>query len=100
MTFDLRTLDDLALLRESHDLECKLAQGQNGHGEVPKDFWLTYSAMANARGGVVLLGVREKDGAFSIAGLTISPSRITRVPRTMAPAGGRSRHGSRRRLSG
>ena len=75
MTFDLRTLDDLALLRESHDLECKLAQGQNGHGEVPKDFWLTYSAMANARGGVVLLGVREKDGAFSIAGLT-NPAKV------------------------
>ena len=36
--FALRTLDDLDLLRETHELECKLAQGQNGQGEVPKDF--------------------------------------------------------------
>jgi len=56
--FALRTLDDLDLLRETHELECKLAQGQNGQGEVPKDFWSTYSAMANAHGGAVLLGVR------------------------------------------
>ena len=67
--FDLRTLDDLSQLAETDELECKLAQGQDGKGEIPKDFWLTYSAMANAHGGVVLLGVREKDGRFSIAGL-------------------------------
>lgn len=68
--FDLNSLEDLSLLRESVDLECKLAQGQNGQGEIPKEFWPTYSAMANAHGGVVLLGVREKDGTFSIAGLS------------------------------
>ena len=68
--FDLNTLEDLSLLRESVDLECKLAQGQNGQGEIPKDFWFSYSAMANAYGGVVLLGVRERDGEFSIAGLS------------------------------
>lgn len=67
--FDIQQLDDLQLLRETHTLECKLAQGQNGQGEVPKDFWLTYSAMANAHGGIVLLGVREKEGTFTIAGL-------------------------------
>ena len=44
---ELHTLDDLALLRETVDLECKLALGATGQGEVPKDFWLTYSAMAN-----------------------------------------------------
>ena len=67
--FDLHSLDDLLILAETAELECKLAQGQDGKGEVPKDFWPTYSAMANAYGGVVLLGVREKDGVFSIAGL-------------------------------
>jgi len=61
--------EDLPLLRESTDLECKLAQGQDGQGELPKDFWPTYSAMANAQGGVVLLGVREKAGQFSVAGV-------------------------------
>jgi len=65
----IRVPDDLLNLRETHEVECKLAQGQNGQGEVPKDFWPTYSAMANAHGGVVLLGVREKDGLFTVAGL-------------------------------
>lgn len=69
MAFDLQTLDDLGLLAESAELECKLAQGQDGQGELPKDFWPTYSAFANTHGGVVLLGVREKNRQFSIAGL-------------------------------
>lgn len=73
--FDLHTLDDLQLLRETLELECKLAQGQSGQGELPKDFWPTYSAMANAHGGVVLLGVREKDGVLSIAGLA-NPAKV------------------------
>lgn len=75
MTFDLHTLEDINLLGESLELECKLAQGQDGSGEVPKDFWLTYSAMANAQGGVVLLGVQEKAGLFSVAGLK-NPTRV------------------------
>lgn len=65
----------LAGLSESHELECKLAKGQDGQGEVPKDFWPTYSAMANAHGGVVLLGVREKTGVFSVAGLP-NPAKV------------------------
>lgn len=69
------SFEDLALLRETVELECKLAQGQNGQGEVPKDFWPTYSAMANAHGGVVLLGVREKDGMFSIVGIP-NPAKV------------------------
>ena len=73
--FDIHSLDDLAALRESHELECKLAKGQDGQGEVPKDFWPTYSAMANAHGGVVLLGVREKNGVFSVAGLP-NPAKV------------------------
>ena len=72
---DLRTLDDLALLRETVDLECKLAQGASGDGEVPKDFWPTYSAMANTQGGVVLLGVREHQGQFSAAGIR-NPAKV------------------------
>lgn len=51
---DIRTLADLSLLAESVTLECKLAQEQDGKGELPKDFWPTYSAMANMHGGVVL----------------------------------------------
>ena len=71
--FSPTSLEDLALLRETVELECKLAQGQNGQGEVPKDFWPTYSAMANAHGGVVLLGVREKDGCFPLQAYPTQP---------------------------
>lgn len=67
--FDIHTLDDLHPLREAHELECKLAQGRGDQGELPKNFLPTYSAMANAHGGAVLLGVREKEGVFLIAGL-------------------------------
>lgn len=61
---------DLANLAESADLECKAAQGKDGRGELPEDFWRTYSAMANGEGGVVLLGVQEKPrGSFKAIGL-------------------------------
>lgn len=58
MSLNPHTLEDLPSLVESVELECKLAQGRDGKGELPKDFWLTYSAFANTQGGVVLLGVR------------------------------------------
>ena len=62
--------DDLAVLAESADLECKAAQGADGQGELPTDFWKSYSAMANTQGGIILLGVQEKPrGAFRVAGL-------------------------------
>lgn len=67
--FELNYVDDLALLAETVELECKLAQGEDGKGAVPKDFWPTYAAMANTHGGVVLLGVREKGGEFAVAGI-------------------------------
>ncbi|MCA8211765.1 MAG: RNA-binding domain-containing protein [Burkholderia contaminans] len=46
-------------LGESVDVEFKRAGGRDGKGEVPKEFWPTYSAMANTEGGEILLGVEE-----------------------------------------
>ena len=63
-------LADLSALSEGVDLECKAAQGRDGRGELPEDFWRSYSALANTEGGVVLLGVREKPrGTFAVVGL-------------------------------
>lgn len=63
-------LDDLSALAEACDLECKAAQGRDGRGELPEDFWRSYSAMANADGGVILLGVQEKPrGHFKAIGI-------------------------------
>lgn len=71
----LHTLDDLAQMAESVTLECKLAQGRDGKGELPLDFWPTYSSMANTHGGVVLLGIRESKGKFTVAGIE-NPDKI------------------------
>lgn len=62
---NMKSTEDLEQLRESFELECKLASGRDGKGELPNDFWKSYSAMANTSGGVVLLGVKEKDGKFT-----------------------------------
>lgn len=64
------TLSDIASLYESVDLECKAAQGRDGTGELPLSFWETYSAMANAEGGEVYLGIEElSPGKFSVKGI-------------------------------
>jgi ATP-dependent DNA helicase RecG len=62
-------------LSEGIDIEAKLAQGQHGKGEVPKSVWETYSAFANTEGGLILLGVREKDDLFEPIGID-EPDRV------------------------
>lgn len=62
---------DIRDLAEDSDLEVKKAIGRDGKGELPKDFFKTYSAMANSYGGVILLGIEEKPkGSFHVAGIT------------------------------
>lgn len=72
---EINTIADLELLRETVDLECKLAAGRDGLGAVPESFWATYSAMANTQGGVVLLGIRERNGQFEVAGIA-HPAKV------------------------
>ena len=63
-------------LREDIDTEAKLAAGRDGKGALPSDFWETYSAFANTDGGVILLGVSEKeDGVFEVVGVE-EPDRV------------------------
>ena len=42
---------------------------KRARGGVPADFWPSYSSVANTDGGVIILGVREKDGKREIEGL-------------------------------
>ncbi len=50
---------------ESMQLEYKSAKGG-----FPDSFWETYSAFANTEGGIIILGVREKDFSLLADGLT------------------------------
>ena len=53
------------LPEEYHEIEYK--SGKDG---FPKELWKTYSAFANANSGIIIIGVKEKRGKFSIEGLT------------------------------
>lgn len=72
----LLTLDDIAAVRETWNIECKLAQGRDGHGALPEDIWETYSAFANTQGGDIFLGLRELGpGKYELAGIR-DPGRV------------------------
>jgi len=72
---EFHSLEDISLLSESVSIECKLARGRDGKGAVPDSFWQTYSAFANTDGGVVLFGLREYNGHFTVEGIE-APERL------------------------
>ena len=76
---EIKTLEDIALLSESAFLECKLAAGRDGKGALPRDFWESYSALANTEGGVVLLGLKQKGDHFELHGI----KRIEKVQKEL-----------------
>ncbi len=68
---NIKTQEDITLLNETSDLECKRAGGRDGRGKLPIDFWETYSAMANSDGGTVLLGIKQKGFRFELKGIEL-----------------------------
>ncbi len=68
----------IAALTEGLDFEVKKASGRDGQGQLPENFFDTYSSMANAEGGVVLLGIEEKpDHTFDVTGI-INTAKVTK----------------------
>ena len=66
----VQTLADIKALKETWQVECKLAQGRDGYGSLPEDIWETYSAFANTQGGDIFLGLRERGpGDYQLAGI-------------------------------
>src|SRR5689334_6255723 len=73
MNLELFQITDLT---EGLDFEAKKALGRNGQGQLPENFFETYSAMANSEGGVVLLGVEEIRGkSWNVVGIP-NPSKV------------------------
>ena len=56
---------NLLQLREGTEIEYKSAKGG-----FPGSFWETFSAFANSQGGVIVLGVKERNGKLIPDGLT------------------------------
>ena len=67
---EIKTLEDISALSENYEVECKLAAGKDGKGELSKDFWPTYSAFANSYGGDVILGLKETRKGFRLNGIS------------------------------
>jgi len=68
---EIKTLDDISALSENYEVECKLAAGKDGKGELPKDFWPTYCSFANSYGGDVILGLKEPNKGLNSTGSVI-----------------------------
>lgn len=51
---------------ESEEVEYKLAEGG-----FPDEFWKTYSAFANSKGGIIVLGVKERKNEFIFEGIPL-----------------------------
>lgn len=59
------SLERLATYKENRGLEVK-----SGRGGLPSSLWETYSAFANSEGGVIVLGVNEKEhGRLVVEGM-------------------------------
>lgn len=57
----------LALLNMGENGEIEFKEAKN---YLPKSIWSTYSALANTKGGIIILGIIEKGkGQFEISGI-------------------------------
>ena len=60
-----RKIESLAFNEENAEIEYKSALGG-----IPASLWESYSAFANTNGGIIVLGIKEKDNKFQLDGLS------------------------------
>lgn len=63
------------LLSKAGPYESSTLEFKSARSGFPRSFWETYSSFANTQGGIVYLGVREKNHEFVIDGLSESQIR-------------------------
>ena len=59
--------DIRALIKGAENAEVEFKSAKGG---LPESFWESFSAFANTNGGIIVLGVKEKEGRFLLDGLT------------------------------
>lgn len=59
--------DIRALIKGAENAEVEFKSAKGG---LPESFWESFSAFANTNGGIIVLGVKEKEGRFLLNGLT------------------------------
>jgi ATP-dependent DNA helicase RecG len=73
---DLEALESLLEDLRSFGADHQMVEAKRSRTDLPETVQESVIAMANAEGGIVLLGVDEQDGAFEVTGLE-DPGRVS-----------------------
>ena len=71
MDYKLVDFEDFDLIHENENIEYK-----ESFDKLPSDIWPTYSAFANTKGGLIILGVSEDNGNYEEVGVNNAPKII------------------------
>lgn len=71
MDYNLVNFEDFDLVHENENIEYK-----ESFDKLPSDIWSTYSAFANTKGGLIILGVSEDNGIYEAVGVNNAPKII------------------------
>ena len=78
--------EKVGAIMNAQDVRKLIASGEGAaiefkraRGGIPADFWLSYSAFANTDGGMVILGVAERNGKRVVEGLEDAEKAISDI---------------------